>query len=236
MRLQNYTAVEAKPRMVLEFFMKLEGYIDHTFLGAAGSSDAIDRLCIEAKAHSFCSVCVNPAQVPLAKKLLLGSQVKVCTVVGFPLGQNTLAVKRFEAEEAIANGADELDFVINIRLLKYAPNACQEELDSLVCACRKKNSAVELKLIIECCYLTDEEKVLACQMAKRAGFDFVKTSTGFGPSGAKVEDVALMRSVVGLEMGVKAAGSIRTLKDAEMMVEAGASRLGCSASVAIVLT
>ena len=105
-----------------------------------------------------------------------------------------------------------------------------------MCACRKKNSAVELKLIIECCYLTDEEKVLACQMAKRAGFDFVKTSTGFGPSGAKVEDVALMRSVVGLEMGVKAAGSIRTLKDAEMMVEAGASRLGCSASVAIVLT
>jgi deoxyribose-phosphate aldolase len=133
----------------------------------------------------------------------------------------------------LEKGADELDFVINVRLLKYDPEACFDELDACVGACRAANPKAELKLIIECCYLSDDEKVLACVLAKRAGFDFVKTSTGFGPSGATEDDVKLMRKVVGKKMGVKAAGGIRTRDDAEKMIKAGASRLGCSASIAI---
>ena len=211
--------------------MELAKYIDHTFLGAAGSCDAVERLCREADECGFCSVCVNPADVSRAKKILEGSPVKVCTVIGFPLGQNTFAVKRFEALDAIQNGANELDFVINVRLLKFDPAACAKELEGLVEACRASGANVELKLIIECCYLTDEEKVLACRMAKNAGFDFVKTSTGFGSGGATAEDVKLMRETVGPDMGVKAAGGIRTREDAEKMIAAGASRLGCSASL-----
>lgn len=214
--------------------MELAKYIDHTFLGAAGSCDAVERLCREADECGFCSVCVNPAEVSRAKKILEGSPVKVCTVIGFPLGQNTFAVKRFEALDAIQNGANELDFVINVRLLKFDPAACAKELEGLVEACRAYSAKVELKLIIECCYLTDEEKVLACRMAKNAGFDFVKTSTGFGSGGATAEDVKLMRETVGSSMGVKAAGGIRTREDAEKMIEAGASRLGCSASLEII--
>ena len=214
--------------------MELAKYIDHTFLDAAGSCDAVERLCREADECGFCSVCVNPAEVSRAKKILEGSPVKVCTVIGFPLGQNTFAVKRFEALDAIQNGANELDFVINVRLLKFDPAACAKELEGLVEACRASSENVELKLIIECCYLTDEEKVLACRMAKNAGFDFVKTSTGFGSGGATAEDVKLMRETVGSSMGVKAAGGIRTRADAEKMIEAGASRLGCSASLEII--
>lgn len=214
--------------------MELAKYIDHTFLGASGSRDAIERLCHEAAEHGFCSVCVNPAEDLRARELLEGSSVKVCTVIGFPLGQNTYAVKRYEALDAIANGADELDFVINVRLLKFDPDACRRELAGLVEACRTLKASVELKLIIECCSLADSEKVLACRMAMEAGFDFVKTSTGFGSGGATAEDVRLMRETVGPGMGVKAAGGIRTREDAERMIASGASRLGCSASLSMV--
>lgn len=213
--------------------MDLAKYIDHTFLNPAGDENAVRQLCREAKKYGFCSVCVNPAEVPLAVKLLKKSDVKVCTVIGFPLGQNSTEVKIAEALDMLAKGADELDFVINVRLLKYNPVACYEELDACVKACRAANENAELKLIIECCYLTDDEKILACSLAKMAGFDFVKTSTGFGPSGATESDVKLMRRVVGKKMGVKAAGGIRTREGAEKMINAGASRLGCSASIAI---
>ena len=214
--------------------MNLAKYIDHTFLKPDGPADAIRRLCREAKKFGFASVCVNPCEVAQAARLLRGSGVAVCTVVGFPLGQNTYAVKRAEALDAIAHGADELDFVINVRLLKHAPEACAAELDGLVETCRAARAGLVLKLIIECCCLTDAEKRLACRLAKKAGFDFVKTSTGFGAGGATVRDVRLMRRAVGPKMGVKAAGGIRTREDALAMVEAGATRLGCSAGAAIV--
>lgn len=214
--------------------MELAKYIDHTFLNPTGDGNAVRKLCREAKKYGFCSVCVNPAEVPLAVKLLKKSAVKVCTVIGFPLGQNSTEIKVAEALDMLEKGADELDFVINVRLLKYNPEACFDELAACVGACRSADPKAELKLIIECCYLTDDEKILACSLAKRSGFDFVKTSTGFGPSGATEADVKLMRSVVGKKMGVKAAGGIRTREDAEKMIKAGADRLGCSASVAIV--
>jgi deoxyribose-phosphate aldolase len=214
--------------------MDLAKYIDHTFLKPDGDADAIRRLCREAKKHGFASVCVNPCEVGLAARLLRGSRVAVCTVVGFPLGQNTFSIKRAEALDAVAHGAAELDFVINVRLLKHDPDACAAELDGLVAACREARDGLVLKLIIECCYLTDSEKRLACRLAKKAGFDFVKTSTGFGPGGATARDVKLMRRAVGPKMGVKAAGSIRTREDALAMIAAGATRLGCSAGVQIV--
>ena len=207
--------------------------VDHTFLKAAGEKDAVRKLCREAKKYGFASVCVNPAEVPLAAKLLKKSDVRVCTVIGFPLGQNTSVCKAVEAMDAMANGATELDFVINVRLLKYDPEACQEELSYLVGAVKESGMDVLTKLIIECCYLTKEEKVLACKMAKKAGFDFVKTSTGFGTGGATVEDVKLMRKAVGKKTGVKAAGGIRDRKTALAMIAAGANRLGCSAGVEI---
>lgn len=213
--------------------MELAKYIDHTFLNPAGDENAVRKLCREAKRYGFCSVCVNPAEVPLAVRLLKKSDVKVCTVVGFPLGQNSAEIKIAEALDMLDKGADELDFVINVRLLKHNPEACFDELYACVSACRAADAQAQLKLIIECCYLTDDEKILACSLAKRSGFDFVKTSTGFGPSGATEGDVKLMRRVVGKKMGVKAAGGIRTREDAEKMIKAGADRLGCSASVAI---
>ena len=206
-------------------------YIDHTFLKAGGDKDAVRKLCREAKKYGFASVCVNPAEVPLAAKLLKKSDVKVCTVIGFPLGQATTVAKAFEAMDAMENGATELDFVINVRLLKYDPEACQDELSYLVEAVKESEKSVLTKLIIECCYLTKEEKVLACKMAKKAGFDFVKTSTGFGTGGATVEDVKLMRKTVGKKMGVKAAGGIRDRETALKMIKAGATRIGTSAGL-----
>jgi len=211
----------------------LARYIDHTFLNPCGAAGSVAKLCREAKKHSFCSVCVNPAFVSQAKRLLKNSDVKVCTVVGFPLGQNTTAVKIAEALDAIEDGADELDFVINQRYLKFDPELCQKELDDLVHFTSSSRKIVR-KLIIECCNLTKEEKVCACRMAKKAGFDFVKTSTGFGEGGATVEDVRLIRKTVGKKMGVKASGGIRTRQDALKMIEAGATRLGCSCGVQIV--
>lgn len=211
----------------------LNAYIDHTFLKSAGPADAIGRLCREAREYRFASVCVNPAAVREAAAELAGSGVRVCTVAGFPLGQHTTAAKIAEALGAAADGADEIDFVANQRLLKYAPDACADELRALAAACRAAARPPTLKLILECCELDDSEKVRGCRMALEAGFDFVKTSTGFGSGGATVHDVRLMRDTVGEAMGVKAAGGIRTLDDALAMIAAGASRLGCSASVSI---
>jgi len=225
---------------------KLAGMIDHTFLKPAGEADAVRKLCREAKKYGFASVCVNPAEVALAAKLLKGSKVRVCTVIGFPLGQNTTFAKTMEAADAIESGATELDFVVNQRLLKAAAIGDPKSLDALTrelqsCVSAGKCGAINLgrskivtKLILECCNLTDAEKKLGCILAKQAGFDFVKTSTGFGSGGATVADVKLMRETVGPKMGVKAAGGIRTLADALAMLEAGATRLGCSAGVEIV--
>lgn len=207
--------------------------IDHTFLKPAGDKSAVATLCAEARRHGFASVCVNPAEVPEAARRLRGSGVRVCTVVGFPLGANTTRTKCFEAADAIQAGADELDLVVNQRLLKFAPAACEAELLQWVRTCRTFRSDVTLKLILECCNLTKAEVARGCRLARKAGFDFVKTSTGFGAGGATVEDVRLMRKAVSPEMGVKAAGGIRDRATAEAMVAAGATRLGCSAGCAI---
>lgn len=207
--------------------------IDHTYLKPAGDRDAVKRLCDEAKAVRFASVCVNPCEVASCARRLRGSGVKVCTVIGFPLGQNTLRVKCFEALDAIQAGADELDLVVNQRLLKYAPKACEAELLQWVRTCRTLRSDVVLKLILECCNLTKAEIARGCRIAKKVGFDFVKTSTGFASGGATSADVALMRRTVGKSMGVKAAGGIRDRETAEAMVAAGATRIGTSAGVAI---
>ena len=223
--------------------MNLAQYIDHTFLKPNGSPKDIAKLCREAKKYGFASVCVHPCEVTRCVKLLKGTDVAVCTVIGFPLGQNTPTTILFETLEAIENGADELDFVLNVAQLKVAAAKGEEsrEYEELLDEWSVIKRAVEetkaeavTKLIIECCYLTDEEKVVACKLAKAAGFDFVKTSTGFGTGGATVADVKLMRKTVGKKMGVKAAGGIRTKADAEAMIAAGATRLGCSAGVAIV--
>ena len=211
--------------------MELAKYIDHTFLKPAGEKDAVRKLCREAKKAGFASVCVNPCEVELCARLLKGSEVKVCTVIGFPLGANMTSVKIFEAIEAIGAGAAELDFVVNQRLLKYDPTACFAELRALVDASRAEREGVVLKLILECCNLTKAEIVRGCKLAKKAGFDFVKTSTGFAAGGATVEDVKLMRKTVGKKMGVKAAGGIRDRETALAMIAAGATRIGASAGL-----
>ena len=215
-------------------------YIDHTCLKATASEEDIAKLCREAKKYGFASVCVNPCKITLAKKLLAKTRVKVCTVIDFPLGASMFRAKALGGLSAVMEGATELDFVANIDQLKAAAqnelvreNMLNELLLCNVLVKSKKKSAVT-KLILECCYLTDGEKVLGCKLAKEAGFDFVKTSTGFGTGGATVHDVKLLRKAVGKKMGVKAAGGIRTLKDAMAMIAAGANRLGCSASVDIV--
>ena len=213
---------------------KLAALIDHTFLKAAGSADAVGTLCAEAREYGFACAMVNPAEVAKAATLLDGSGVRVGTVVGFPLGQNTVRTKCAEAIEMVEAGALDIDYVLNIRDLRSKPSEeVLEDLMLLNLAPKKVCDDVVTKLIIECCYLTDDEKVLACRLAKKAGFDFVKTSTGFGTGGATPEDVALMRKTVGKTMGVKAAGGIRTLEDAIKMIEAGANRIGCSVGVSI---
>ena len=219
---------------------ELAAKIDHTFLKAAGEFDAVRKLCREAREYGFACAMVNPCEVKLAAELLSGSGVRVGTVIGFPLGANTCDVKVFEAENAARDGARDIDFVVNIRRLKESvvdSDTCAKLLDELkLCNRRAKISAggVVTKLIIECCYLNDDEKVLGCRLARKAGFDFVKTSTGFGSGGATVHDVTLIRKTVGSDMGVKAAGGIRTIDDALLMLSAGADRLGCSAGVEIV--
>jgi deoxyribose-phosphate aldolase len=214
---------------------ELAALVDHTFLKAAGDADAVTRLCAEARKYRFACAMVNPAEVARAVELLDGSDVRVGTVVGFPLGQNTVRTKCAEAVEMVEAGALDIDYVLNIRDLRSKPSeAVLEDLTLLNLAPKKVSDDAVTKLIIECCYLTDDEKVLACRLAKKAGFDFVKTSTGFGSGGATPEDVALMRRTVGKTMGVKAAGGIRTLEDAMRMIAAGANRIGCSAGVDIV--
>ncbi|HSR48149.1 MAG TPA: deoxyribose-phosphate aldolase [Anaerolineales bacterium] len=206
--------------------------IDHTLLKPDATQDEIAQLCFEARKFKFASVCVNPSYVRLCSQLLRGSDVLVCTVVGFPLGATPTDVKVYETQQAIREGAREVDMVINVGAVKSRDyELAERDIASVARACHAGNAI--LKVIIEAALLTDEEKVIACQLAKVAGADFVKTSTGFGPGGATAADVALMRRVVGPSIGVKAAGGIRTLADAQQMIAAGASRLGASASVKI---
>ena len=205
--------------------------IDHTFLKPAGDRDALKKLCAEAKSCNFASVCVNPCEVRACARALRKSPVKVCTVIDFPLGQGTNRARCFEALDAIQAGADELDLVVNQRLLKYAPGTCEAELLQWVRTCRTLRSDVVLKLIRECCNLTKREIALGCRIAQKVGFDFVKTSTGFASGGATVEDVKLMRRTVGPDMGVKAAGGIRDRQTARQMIAAGATRIGASAGL-----
>lgn len=210
---------------------ELAKMIDHTILKPEAGEEEVKKICEEAAKYGFASVCINPCNVDLASKLLKGSSVKVCTVIGFPLGANTSTVKAFEAKEAVENGAHEVDMVINIGRLKDKDyDYVKKDIKAVVESVSKK---ALVKVIIETCLLTDDEKVIACKLAKEAGADFVKTSTGFSKSGAKAEDIKLMRETVGKEMGVKASGGVRTYADAVKMVEAGATRIGASASIAI---
>ena len=205
--------------------MKYNKFIDNTLLKADASISSIEKLCNEALNYHFASVCVNPGFVPLASKLLKGSDVKVCTVIGFPLGSMTTEAKVFEAMDAVKKGADEVDMVINISMLKDKQyDYVKTEIEQIKGAVGKK----VLKVIIECCLLTDEEKVIACKLAKEAGADFVKTSTGFSKWGATKEDIKLMRETVGPLMGVKAAGGVRTHEEMLEMIENGATRIGTS--------
>jgi deoxyribose-phosphate aldolase len=216
------------------FFMNtnIAKMIDHTLLKPEATKEQIVKLAEEAKTYGFASVCVNPAWVKTAYEILKDTDVKVCTVIGFPLGATTPEVKAFEAKNAVENGATEVDTVINIGALKDGNDELVEkDIKAVVDAVKGK---ALVKVIIEAALLTDEEKVRACQLAVKAGADYVKTSTGFSIGGATVEDVALMRKTVGPDIGVKASGGVRTLKDAEAMIEAGASRIGASSGVAIV--
>lgn len=211
----------------------LAGMIDHTLLKPDASQAEIAQLCYEAKTYHFASVCINPAHVKLAAQLLKDSDVKVCTVVGFPLGATPAVVKAYETQQAIRDGATEIDMVINIGALKSQDyRLVLEDIAAVVRTAHAGNALV--KVIIEAALLTDEEKVIASQLAKAAGADFVKTSTGFGPGGATAADVALMRRVVGPDLGVKAAGGVRTYADAQAMINAGATRIGASAGIKII--
>ena len=210
----------------------LNSFIDHTLLKPDATVEQITKLCMEAREYKFASVCVNSCWVRLCAELLRGSEVAVCTVVGFPLGAMIPEAKAYEAEAAIENGATEIDMVINIGALKSKDYRMVAKDLHAVCDVVHEHGAL-LKVIIEACLLTKEEKVIACLLAKNAGADYVKTSTGFSTGGATVEDVELMRKVVGDEMGVKAAGGIRDKETAEAMLDAGADRLGASAGVQI---
>ena len=211
---------------------ELAGLIDHTLLKPEATPQQIERLCAEARDHHFASVCVNPVYVKQAAEALSGSGVAVCSVVGFPLGANTTEAKGCEALQALADGADELDMVINIGMLKAGEDArVQSEIMTLAHFCHEAGAL--LKVIIETALLSDGEKVIACRAAQAADADFVKTSTGFASGGATVEDVRLMRETVGPEMGVKAAGGIHSYAEAMQMIEAGATRIGASGSLQI---
>lgn len=209
--------------------MNINKLIDHTALKPNTNKESILKLIAEAKTYDFASVCVNPCWVALAHQELKNTDVKVCTVIGFPLGANTTEVKVFETKDAIEKGAQEIDMVINIAMLKdkeydYVENEIHQVVEAA------KDKAI-VKVIIETCLLTDEEKIKACELSQKAGADFVKTSTGFSTGGATVHDIALMRKTVGAEMGVKASGGVHTHEEALAMVEAGATRIGASAGV-----
>lgn len=212
---------------------QLAGMIDHTFLKPFGTAENIEKLCAEARKYEFAMVAINPAEVETCVKLLEGSPVRVGAAIGFPLGQTTTECKAFETRDAIAKGATEIDTVINVRALqKGRLDIVKKEIEEMVAICRP--AGVICKVILETCYLSDAEKETVCRIAKEAGVDFVKTSTGFGTAGATVEDVALMRRVVGPEIGVKAAGGIRDLDTALAMIKAGTTRIGTSSGVTIV--
>jgi deoxyribose-phosphate aldolase len=207
--------------------------IDHTLLKPEATQDQVAQLCYEARTYHFASVCLNPAHVKLAAQLLKGSDVAVCTVVGFPLGATPATVKAFETQQALRDGASEIDMVINIGALKSKDyKTVYEDIAAVVRAAHAGNALV--KVIIEAALLNDEEKVVASQLSKAAGADYVKTSTGFGPGGATAADVTLMRRVVGPAMGIKAAGGVKSYEDARAMIAAGATRIGASAGVRIV--
>ena len=213
--------------------MDIARLIDHTLLRPDGTRDEIVKLCNEAVQYKFASVCVNSFWAPVVAAEVSGSPVKVCCVIGFPLGANLTEVKVAEAEAALRAGAQEIDMVQNIGALRSGDEkAVRADIEAVVKAAHRAGAIV--KVIVETALLTDGQKTKACLLAKAAGADFVKTSTGFGPSGATEHDVALMRRVVGPDMGVKASGGIRTLADAKKMIAAGASRIGASASVKIV--
>jgi deoxyribose-phosphate aldolase len=213
--------------------LSLAGMIDHTLLKADATADKITQLCMEARKYNFASVCINPTWVKLSADLLRGSNVKVCCVVGFPLGATLPEIKVLETKMCIENGAQEIDMVINIGALKGRDSALvARDIRGVVTMAHGMGAIV--KVIIEACLLTDEEKVIACLLAKEADADFVKTSTGFSTGGATLHDVELMRKTVGSTMGVKAAGGISTKEDVEKMVKAGASRIGASAGIKIV--
>ena len=211
--------------------MKLNQYIDHTVLKATTRAAEVKQLCAEAKAHEFFSVCINSAWVPLAKSELAGSSVKVCSVVGFPLGAMSAEAKVFEAQKAVSDGADEIDMVINVGWLKDGQiDAVRDEIRAI----KQAIGSRVLKVIIETCYLSDEEKVLACKLSVEAGADFVKTSTGFGTGGATVEDVQLMLDTVVGRAKVKASGGVKDAEAAKKYIEMGVMRLGTSNGIKIV--
>jgi deoxyribose-phosphate aldolase len=213
--------------------LNLAKMIDHTLLKPDATQEQIAQLCFEARKHGFASVCINPTWVELCAKLLEGSSVKVCTVIGFPLGATSPEVKAFETQVALEHGATEIDMVINVGALKARDlDLVAKDIRGVVTAAHAKRAIV--KVIIEAILLTDEEKTIACLLSKEAGADYVKTSTGFASGGATAKDVALMRRVVGPDMGVKAAGGVRTYEDAENMIKAGATRIGASAGVKII--
>lgn len=212
---------------------ELAGMIDHTFLKPFGTEADINKLCTEAKEYGFAMVAINPAEVVTCADLLKDSPVRVGAAIGFPLGQTTVECKAFETRDAIEKGATEIDTVINVRALQKGQlDIVTKEIKDMVAICRPKG--VICKVILETCYLTDAEKETVCRIAKEAGVDFVKTSTGFGTAGATIHDVALMRRVVGESIGVKAAGGIRDLDTALAMIEAGATRIGTSSGIAII--
>lgn len=209
--------------------MNINKLIDHTALKPNTNKESILKLIAEAKTYDFASVCVNPCWVALAHQEFKNTDIKVCTVIGFPLGANTTEVKVFETKDAIEKGAQEIDMVINIAMLKDKEyDYVENEIHQIVEAAKDK---AIVKIIIETCLLTDEEKIKACELSQKAGADFVKTSTGFSTGGATVHDIALMRKTVGAEMGVKASGGVHTHEEALAMVEAGATRIGASAGV-----
>jgi deoxyribose-phosphate aldolase len=220
----------AAPAGVGQVPADVAGMIDHTLLRADATRDDVKKLCDEARKYSFASVCVNTTWVPFARAALQGTKVMVCCVVGFPLGAMTPTAKAYEAREAVRQGAQEVDMVINIGAMKSRD---YETVFEDICRVVKAAHPAHVKVILETGALTGEEKIIGCTLSKLAGAHFVKTSTGFGPGGATVEDIALMRKLVGSEMGVKASGGVRTREDAEKMAAAGANRIGASSSVAI---
>ena len=212
--------------------MKLEQYIDHTLLKPQASEEEIIKVCAQAKEYKFASVCVNAYYTSLVRRELEGSNVKTCIVIGFPLGATTKEVKAFEAKQAIENGAEEVDMVVNVGAIKSNKyDVVKQDIKAVVDAA---SGRALVKVILETCLLTDEEKVKVCEIAKEVGANFVKTSTGFSTGGATVHDIKLMRQTVGEEMGVKASGAVRTTQDAKAVIEAGASRIGASSSIVIV--